>query len=281
MDRKWIEKADVLVEALPYIRRFSGCTLVIKYGGHAMVDPALAASFAVSVVLLRYIGLKPVVVHGGGPQIARALEAKGIASSFVDGLRVTDDAAMEVVSSVLGGEINRQLAARIDEAGGRARALAGSEGGWLEVRPRRPELGRVGEVVNVDTTPLCAAMEAGCIPVVAPLGVDAKGLTYNVNADEAAGAVAQALAAEKLILLTDVEGVADSDGRLLSELDGAQARKLVDEGVIFGGMIPKVACCLSALAGGVSRTHIVDGRVSHALLLEVFTDEGVGTLIVP
>lgn len=280
MDQKWIEKAEVLVEALPYMRRFYGCTLVIKYGGHAMVDPVLAASFAVDVVLLRYIGLKPVVVHGGGPQIARALEAKGIASRFVEGLRVTDDRVMEVVTSVLGGDINRQLATRIDEAGGEARPLTGGENGWLEVRPRRPELGRVGEVVKVDATPLRVALEAGCIPVVAPIGVDAEGLTYNVNADEAAGAVAQALAAEKLILLTDVEGVAGPEGRLFSELDGAQARKLVSEGVISGGMIPKVACCLAALAGGVSRTHIVDGRVSHALLLEVFTDEGIGTLIV-
>ena len=277
-----IDKAEVLVEALPYIQRFTEKTLVIKYGGHAMTDEDLRASFARDVVLLRAIGVRPVVVHGGGPQIESLLARLGKTSSFVDGRRVTDDETMEVVEMVLGGRLNREIVELLNRAGGRSIGLTGNDGGMLQVRRRVVEgrdLGRVGEVVAVDAGPIRAVSDAGYVPVVAPLGVDAAGLTYNVNADEAAGAIARALAAEKLILLTDVEGVKDASGRLISRLTREEVRKLLAEGAIQGGMIPKVECCLDALAGGVDRTHIIDGRILHAVLLEVFTDVGVGTLI--
>jgi acetylglutamate kinase len=277
-----IEKAEVLIEALPYIRRFFDKTIVIKYGGHAMTEEDLRASFAVDVVLLKYIGLRPVIVHGGGPQIGRTLERLGIQSRFVDGLRVTDDATMEVVEMVLGGPVNREIVALIQRGGGRALGLTGNDGGMLQVRRRSQggqDIGRVGEVVAVDPAAIRAATDAGFIPVIAPLGVDGDGLTYNVNADEAAGAIARALRAEKLILLTDVEGVKDARGQLLPQLTDAEVRKHLAEGTIQGGMIPKVECCLAALHGGVARAHIVDGRILHAILLEIFTDGGVGTLL--
>jgi acetylglutamate kinase len=277
-----IDKAEVLVEALPYIQRFTEKTLVIKYGGHAMADEDLRASFARDVVLLRAIGVRPVVVHGGGPQIESLLGRLGKKSTFVDGRRVTDDETMEVVEMVLGGRLNREIVELVNRAGGRSIGLTGNDGGMLQVRRRMldgHDLGRVGEVVAVDAGPIRAVSDAGYVPVVAPLGVDAAGLTYNVNADEAAGAIARALAAEKLILLTDVEGVKDASGRLISRLTREEVRKLLGEGAIQGGMIPKVECCLDALAGGVDRTHIIDGRILHAVLLEVFTDVGVGTLI--
>jgi acetylglutamate kinase len=277
-----IEKADVLVEALPYIQRFRAKTLVIKYGGHAMTDAELRASFARDVVLLRAIGVDPVVVHGGGPQIESLLQRLGKQSTFVDGRRVTDDETMEVVEMVLGGRLNREIVELLNRAGGPSIGLTGNDGSMLQVRRRfvdGRDLGRVGEVVAVDPGPIRAVSEAGYVPVVAPLGVDASGLTYNVNADEAAGAIARALSAEKLILLTDVEGVKDASGRLISRLTREEVRKLLAEGAIQGGMIPKVECCLDALAGGVDRTHIIDGRILHAVLLEVFTDVGVGTLI--
>ena len=276
--QKLIDKAEVLIEALPYIRRFLDKTIVIKYGGHAMTDEDLRASFAVDVVLLKYIGLKPVIVHGGGPQIERTLERLGIQSTFVKGLRVTDDATMEVVEMVLGGSVNREIVELIQLGGGQAIGLTGNDGRMLLVR-RREELGRVGEVVAVDPAPIRAASEAGFIPVIAPIGVDAHGVTHNVNADEAAGAIARALQAEKFILLTDVEGVRDASGRLIGQLTEPEIQKLVAEGTIQGGMIPKVECCLEALRGGVARAHIVDGRVLHAILLEIFTDRGVGTLL--
>jgi acetylglutamate kinase len=276
--QKLIDKAEVLIEALPYIRRFLDKTIVIKYGGHAMTDEDLRASFAVDVVLLKYIGLKPVIVHGGGPQIERTLERFGIQSTFVKGLRVTDDATMEVVEMVLGGSVNREIVELIQRGGGQAIGLTGNDGRMLLVR-RREELGRVGEVVAVDPAPIRAASEAGFIPVIAPIGVDAHGVTHNVNADEAAGAIARALQAEKFILLTDVEGVRDASGRLIGQLTEPEIQKLVAEGTIQGGMIPKVECCLEALRGGVARAHIVDGRVLHAILLEIFTDRGVGTLL--
>jgi len=278
MVQKLIDKAEVLIEALPYIRRFLDKTIVIKYGGHAMTDEDLRASFAVDVVLLKYIGLKPVIVHGGGPQIERTLERLGITSSFVKGLRVTDDATMEVVEMVLGGSVNREIVELIQRGGGQAIGLTGNDGRMLLVR-RREELGRVGEVVAVDPAPIKAASEAGFIPVIAPIGVDAHGTTHNVNADEAAGAIARALQAEKFILLTDVEGVRDADGRLIGQLSEDDAKKLVAEATIQGGMIPKIECCLDALRGGVARAHIVDGRILHAILLEIFTDRGVGTLL--
>ncbi len=282
MVQKLIDKADVLVEALPYIRRFYEKTIVIKYGGHAMTDEALRASFAVDVVILKYIGLRPVIVHGGGPQIGETLKRFGLESSFVDGLRVTDDATMEVVEMVLGGRINGEIVELVNRGGGRAVGLTGNDGGMLAVRRRSRggvDIGRVGEVMHVDPAPIAAVASAGFIPVVAPIGVDSEGVTHNVNADEAAGAIARALQAEKLILLTDVEGVKDDRGALIPQLSVEEARKLVAEGSIREGMIPKVECCIDALSGGVSRTHIIDGRIVHAILLEVFTDGGVGTLL--
>jgi acetylglutamate kinase len=279
--RALIEKAQVLVEALPYIQRFADKTVVIKYGGHAMTDEELRASFARDVVLLKAIGVRPVVVHGGGPQIEDLLKRLGQSSSFVDGRRVTDDATMEVVDMVL-GRLNREIVELVNRAGGRAIGLTGNDAGMLQVRRRLvggKDLGRVGEVVAVDAGPIRDVSAAGYVPIVAPLGVDADGQTYNVNADEAAGAIACACHAEKLMLLTDVEGVKDKGGKLLSRLARDEVKQLVDEGTIQGGMIPKVECCLDALAGGVERTHIIDGRILHAVLLEVFTDGGVGTLI--
>ena len=280
-----VDKAEVLVEALPYMRRFVGRTIVVKAGGHAMQDEELCASFAVDVVLLKYIGIRPVIVHGGGPQIALAMDRLGLESRFVDGLRVTDDATMEVVEMVLGGKVNREIVERVQQAGGRGVGLTGSDGGMLRVRPKRLEggdVGQVGEIVEVDPQVISALGDAGFVPVVAPIGTDEHGLTYNVNADEAAGALAVALSAEKLMLLTDVDGVCDTSGSLVSQLTVEEARKLVAEGTIREGMIPKVECCIEALAGGVRRTHIVDGRVLHAVLLEIFTDDaGVGTLLVP
>jgi acetylglutamate kinase len=280
-----IEKAGVLVEALPYMRRFLGKTIVIKFGGHAMIDPSLSASFAVDVVLLKFIGLKPVIVHGGGPQIASTLDRIGKESTFVEGLRVTDDETMDVVEMVLGGKVNREIVECVQRAGGRAVGLTGSDGALLRVRRKTvngQDIGRVGELVEVDSRVIDSVSESGFIPVVAPIGVDEEGITYNVNADEAAGGLAAALRSEKLMLLTDVEGVLDSDGNLLSQITAEDAKKYIDEGVITAGMIPKVGCCMEALRSGVDRAHIVDGRVLHAVLLEIFTDDaGVGTLFVP
>lgn len=277
-----IDKARVLIEALPYMRRFVGRTVVIKYGGAAMKREELRASFAVDVVLLKHIGLRPVIVHGGGPQIGSVLERMGRTSEFVDGLRVTDDATMEVVEMVLGGLVNREIVDLVQRGGGRAIGLTGSDGGMIRVRRRLHggrDIGRVGEVVAVEPEAITAIADAGFVPVIAPIGVGEDGLTYNVNADEAAGAVAQALHAEKLILLTDVAGVLDADGKLVPELSREDARRMIAEGAIRGGMIPKVECCLAAVQGGVARAHVIDGRVEHALLLEIFTDRGVGTLI--
>jgi acetylglutamate kinase len=280
--KDWVDKAAVLVEALPYMRRFFGKVIVIKYGGNAMADDELRASFAVDVVLLKTIGVQPVIVHGGGPQIGSTLERFGQKSSFVGGLRVTDDTVMEVVEMVLGGKINREIVELVQRGGGRAVGLTGSDGAMLRARQKRPELGRVGEVVSVDPQAIEAVTGAGFIPVIAPIGADAQGLTYNVNADEAAGAIAAALGAEKLMLLTDVEGVLDAGGQLVPQLTTEEARKLVADGVIQGGMIPKVECCIDALSRGVARTHIVDGRIRHAILLEMFTDEGgAGSLLTP
>jgi acetylglutamate kinase len=280
--KQLIDKAEVLIEALPYIRRFYDKTVVIKYGGNAMVDEALQHSFAVDVVLLKYVGLRPVLVHGGGPQIGATLERLGKKSTFVDGLRVTDDETMDVVEMVLGGKVNRAIVATIQKGGGRAVGLTGSDGDMIRVTQRLVDdrdLGRVGRVVSVDPAPIQAVANAGFIPVIAPIGVDSQGVTHNVNADEAAGAVAAALSAEKLILLTDVEGVRDARGELIPQLTIAEVRKHMAEGTIREGMIPKVECCISALENGVRNTHIIDGRVLHAVLLEMFTDGGVGTLL--
>lgn len=277
-----IDKAKVLIEALPYMRRFVGKTIVLKYGGAAMKDAGLRASFAVDVGLLKQIGLRPVIVHGGGPQIGALLERLGRTSTFVDGLRVTDDETMEVVEMVLGGTVNREIVELIQRGGGQALGLTGADGGLLRVRRRLKDgrdIGRVGEVVTVDPAVVEAVTEKGFIPVVAPIGVGEDGLTYNVNADEAAGALAQALRAEKLILLTDVEGVLDADGKLIRRLTREQAHEQIASGTIRGGMIPKVECCLAAVQGGVTRAHVIDGRLEHVVLLEIFTDRGVGTLL--
>jgi acetylglutamate kinase len=279
-----IGKAKVLVEALPYMRRFLDKTVVIKYGGSALSKTDDGGSFAVDAVLLKYIGLRPVIVHGGGPQIGATLERLGKRSTFVDGLRVTDDETMEVVEMVLGGKVNREIVSLVQEAGGRAVGLTGNDGNMIRVTQRLEDdrdLGRVGRVVHVDPAAIAAVAGAGFVPVIAPIGVDDRGVTHNVNADEAAGAIAAALGAEKLILLTDVEGVLDAEKRLLPVLSVEQARTRIAEGTIRGGMIPKVECCISALEGGVASAHIVDGRIEHALLLEIFTDGGVGTLIRP
>lgn len=277
-----IDKAKVLMEALPYMQRFVGKTVVVKYGGAAQKDAMLRASFARDVVLLKHIGVRPVIVHGGGPQIGALLERLGKQSVFVDGLRVTDDETMEVVEMVLGGRVNHEIVELVQQAGGRAIGLTGSDGGMIRVRRRTldgRDIGRVGEVIGVEPSAITAVADAGFVPVIAPIGVGEDGLTYNVNADEAAGAVAQALRAEKLILLTDVPGVLDAHGKLMPELTRERARALVDAGVIKGGMIPKLECCSAAVQGGVARAHVIDGRVQHAVLLEIFTDGGVGTLV--
>ena len=279
-----IDKAEVLIEALPYIRRFYDKTVVIKYGGHAQTEESLRASFAQDVVLLKYVGLRPVVVHGGGPQIGEILAKLGKKSSFVAGLRVTDDETMDVVEMVLGGKVNHEIVALVQRAGGRAVGLTGSDGDMIRVTRRLVDgrdVGRVGRIAAVNPAPIAAVAAAGFVPVIAPLGVDEQGVTHNVNADEAAGAIACALGAEKLILLTDVSGVKDAAGTLIHSLSVAEARKLIAEGTIRDGMIPKVECCIDALDHGVGRTHVVDGRMLHAILLEMFTDGGVGTLITP
>jgi acetylglutamate kinase len=277
-----IDKAAVLIEALPYIQRFRGRTFVIKYGGHAMIDPELRAQFAVDVVLLKYIGVRPVVVHGGGPQIKETLAKFGKESTYVEGLRVTDDETMEVVEMVLGGKVNQDIVQLVNRGGGSAVGLSGKDAGMLRVRRksvRGQDIGRVGEVTAVDPAAITAAADAGFVPIIAPFGVDAEGVSHNVNADEAAGAIARALGAAKLIMLTDVEGVKDASGDLVGQLSVDEAHKLIDEGTIRDGMIPKVECCVSAVEGGVERAHVVDGRIRHAILLEIFTDGGVGTLI--
>jgi acetylglutamate kinase len=283
--KQLVDKAKVLMEALPYMQRLMGKIIVIKYGGHAMTDAGLQASFAADVVLLKHIGVRPVIVHGGGPQIAATLKSMGRESTFVEGRRITDDATMEVVEMVLGGKINREIVELIQQAGGQGVGLTGSDGGLLRVNRKLiggQDLGRVGDPAKVSPAIILSAMEAGFVPVIAPIGVDEKGLSHNVNADEAAGAIAAALGAEKLILLTDVEGVLDARSDLISELTVSACRDLIAGGTVNGGMIPKMECCMQALAGGVSRTHVVDGRIQHAVLLEIFSDDaGVGTLLVP
>jgi acetylglutamate kinase len=279
-----IRKAKVLVEALPYIRAFSDKLVVIKYGGAAMENDALKASFAADVTLLRFIGVRVVIVHGGGPQIGRLLERLGKATEFVDGVRVTDDETMEVVEMVLGGQINGEIVSLIGEAGGQAIGLTGKDsGGFLRVRkllgPGGRDLGRVGTPERVDVSLIRTLTKEGFIPVIAPVGVDAAGDTYNVNADTAAGAIAEALAAEKLMLLTDVTGVLDVTGQLIAQMNEADVGRAIGDGTVKGGMIPKLECAVHALEHGVTATHIIDGRVPHALLLEIFTDGGVGTKV--
>lgn len=287
-----INKANVLVEALPWIRRFYGKTIVIKYGGHAMVEDHLKEGFARDIILMKFIGLNPVVVHGGGPQIGRVLEAMGIETRFEQGMRVTDAKTMDVVEMVLGGKVNKEIVANINKHGGRAVGLTGKDGDLIRARklemttvnpdtltPEIIDIGMVGEVAGINPGIISSLEEANFIPVIAPVGVDNSGRTYNINADLVAGKIAGALQAEKLILLTDVEGVKDGKGQLLNTIDIAEIQGLIENGTISGGMIPKVTCCMDAIAAGVKKTHIIDGRMEHACLLEIFTDRGVGTAV--
>ena len=291
--RPLIERAHILLESLPYIRAFYGKTVVVKYGGHAMVDEDLKDFFAKDVVLMKYIGMHPVVVHGGGPQIGRTMKRMGKTPRFVDGLRVTDDETMDIVEMVLGGKVNKEIVALINKHGGRAVGLTGKDGGLITARkmmasrespagqaPEIIDLGHVGEVVGVDPSVIGILKEGDFIPVIAPVGVDDKGVAYNINADHVAGRVAAALKAERVVFMTDVEGIRDKEGKLISTLPVSRVEELIEDGTITGGMIPKVRASVQALAEGVGKAHIVDGRIPHAILLELFTDEGIGTEIV-
>jgi len=287
--QKAIAKAKTLMEALPYIRTFANKTFVIKFGGNAMVDEALSASFALDIIMLNLVGIRPVIVHGGGPQIGAMMERLGLASEFVDGLRVTDADTIEVVEMVLVGSINKQIVSQINANGGKAVGISGKDGSLIKARKkhlvdrndpdRLIDIGQVGEVVSVNPGVITTLDTDQFIPVIAPLGVGEQGETYNINADTAAGEIAAALNAEKLILLTDVEGVKDGSGTLRSTLTEPEVLRMTETGDISGGMIPKVQCCCRALEHGVKKAHIVDGRVEHAVLLEIFTDVGIGTQI--
>lgn len=287
-----VAKAAILQEALPYIRRFHDQIVVVKYGGHAMVDPELQASFARDVCLLRYVGIRVVVVHGGGPQINATLSRLGIESNFSGGLRITDDETMQVVEMVLAGRVNSEIVGLLGAQGGRAVGLSGRDDSLLRAErlgavrhSGQPsdapalDLGRVGKVTQVNPALPQTLIDGGIIPVIAPIAIDAQGHALNVNADLAASEIAIALQAQKLVLMTDVEGVKDASGRCLSFLDAATARAQVEQGVIRDGMIPKVECAVQAVESGVRQTHVIDGRKRHALLLEIFTDQGVGTEI--
>ena len=279
--------ARVLTEALPYIRRFAGKTVVIKYGGNAMVDETLKNGFARDIALMKLVGINPVVVHGGGPQIGQLLARIGKESRFVDGMRVTDAETMDVVEMVLGGLVNKQIVDLINRHGGRAVGLSGKDAGLIRARRMTlrdaaddvVDIGQVGEVAHIDPGIVTLLDQADFIPVIAPIGVGEDGCAYNINADLVAGKVAEVIGAEKLMLLTNTAGVLDRDGRLLTGLSPEQVARLIDDGTIHGGMLPKIACALSAVRNGVRASHIVDGRVEHAVLLELFTDAGVGTLI--
>jgi len=287
------ERAGVLLEALPYIQRFQGKTIVIKYGGNAMVDDELKAGFARDVVLMKLVGMNPVVVHGGGPQIGKLLERIGKESQFVEGMRVTDRETMDVVEMVLGGLVNKEIVSMINRHGGRAVGLTGKDGGLIRARKlvmkrnvdnenlpsEIVDIGHVGEVDSIDPSIVSLLDTQDFIPVIAPVGVGEDGQTYNINADIVAGKLAGVLQAEKLILLTNTKGVLDAHGKLLTGLSAPEVDALIVEGVIQGGMLPKVSCALDAVKSGVRSSHIIDGRVADAVLLEVFTDEGVGTLI--
>ncbi|MFT7413823.1 MAG: acetylglutamate kinase [Methylophagaceae bacterium] len=286
--------AQVLTEALPYIQRFSGKTLVIKYGGNAMIDEALKKSFARDVVLLKAVGINPVIVHGGGPQIGDLLKRIGKESEFIDGMRVTDSETMDVVEMVLGGQVNKSIVNLINRHGGRAVGLTGKDGNLicaekLHVSKNSDDpafhvselidLGHVGKVKSIDTSVIDMLIKSDFIPVIAPIGVGEDGQSFNINADLVAGKIAEVLQAEKLILLTNTAGLLDANGELLTGLNAKQVHQLIDDGVIYGGMLPKIGCALEAVQAGVTTAHIIDGRVQHAVLLEMFTNEGVGTLI--
>jgi len=285
-------KARILLEAMPYIREFYGRTVVIKYGGHAMIDQTLKKSFALNVILLKYIGINPVIVHGGGPQIGRMLEQLGIACQFRQGLRVTDQATMDVVEMVLVGKVNKEIVNLINLNGGRAVGLSGKDGQTIMARklemvidrkdapPEIIDLGKVGEVLNINTGLIKAVQDQGFIPIIAPVGVDELGETYNINADFVAAAVASALKAQKLILLTDVSGVKAKSGEVISTLTRRDAVGIIESGAASGGMIPKLKCCLEAIEEGVQKAHIIDGRVENSIVLEIFTKGGIGTEVV-
>jgi acetylglutamate kinase len=280
--------ASVLSESLPYIQKFRGKTIVIKYGGNAMVDEELKSSFARDIVLMKSVGMNPIVVHGGGPQIGNTLKKIGKESEFVNGMRVTDSETMDVVEMVLGGLVNKEIVNLIHQHGGRSIGLTGKDGQLITAKKLQSkmaptseiiDLGHVGEVDKVDTSVIDLLLQGDFIPVIAPIGVGENGVSYNINADLVAGAIAEALNAEKLILLTNTVGLLDAEGELLTGLNAAQVHGLIDDGTIHGGMLPKIGCALSAVESGVVSTTIIDGRVPHAVLLEVFTDSGVGTLI--
>ena len=284
--------ASVLSEALPYIQRFTGKTIVIKYGGNAMTEEHLKLGFARDVVMMKLVGLNPVVVHGGGPQIGEVLAKLNIESTFVDGMRVTDNQTMDVVQMVLGGLVNQDIVSLINQCGGKALGLTGKDGSLIKARqmfieratpdvtaPEIIDIGHVGEVTGINREVLDLAINSNLIPVVAPIGVGDDNKTYNINADLVAGKIAEELNAEKLILLTNIRGIETKDGKLLTRLTASQVDDLIADGTITGGMLPKINTALSAVKNGVTTSQIIDGRVEHAVLLEVLTDEGVGTLI--
>jgi len=281
--------AKVLTEALPYIQKFNGKTVVVKYGGNAMIDAELKSSFARDIVLMKSVGMNPIVVHGGGPQIGDTLKKIGKESEFVGGMRITDGETMDVVEMVLGGLVNKQIVNLIHQHGGNAIGLTGKDGSLISAKKLKHDfeptseiidLGHVGEVDKIDTSVIELLVGGDFIPVIAPIGVGKDGFSYNINADLVAGSIAQALNAEKLILLTNTEGLLDSDGKLLTGLTSKDVNQLVKEKVIHGGMLPKINCALTAVQSGVNSAHIIDGRVAHAVLIEVFSDSGLGTLIV-
>jgi len=290
---KTMEKAEILLEALPYIRRFYNRTVVIKYGGHAMVDEELKRSFAKDVLMMKYIGINPVVVHGGGPQIGAFLKKLGKDSKFVQGMRVTDEETMDIVEMVLVGKVNKEIVGFINREGGRAVGLSGKDGNLISAEkyylsaekakdtpPEIIDIGLVGKVKAINADLITSLVRDGFIPVIAPTGAGDEGETFNINADLVAGAVAAALKAEKLILLTDVAGVLNERRELVNTMTNSEALGMIDQGVIEGGMFPKVKCCLKALREGVQKAHVVDGRLKHAILLEMFTDKGIGTEMV-
>lgn len=288
------ETARILIEALPYIQRFSGTTVVIKYGGNAMENEALKNSFARDIVLMKAVGIHPVIVHGGGPQIGDLLNRLGKESRFVQGMRVTDQETMDVVQMVLGGLVNKEIVSLLNRNGGRAIGLTGKDGDLIRARKMTLkgnqddpalqaseiiDIGHVGEVEHIDVSVLEMLVNSGFIPVIAPIGVDEEGLSYNINADLVAGKVAEVLRAEKLMLLTNVSGLKDKEGNVLTGLTAQRVQALIDDGTIYGGMLPKIGCALDAVQNDVQSAHIVDGRVPHAVLLEILTDRGIGTLI--
>lgn len=284
--------ADVLTEALPYIQRFTNKTIVVKFGGNAMVDNDLKASFAKDIVMMKLVGMNPVVVHGGGPQIGELLKQLNIESHFINGMRVTDRKTMDVVEMVLGGSVNKEIVQLIHHAGGKAVGLTGKDGELITAKklkmsrddsdvdsPEFIDIGLVGEVASVNTSVIEMLAQGDFIPVIAPIGVDSEGISYNINADLVAGKIAEVLQAEKLMLLTNVAGLQDKEGNILTGLSTEEVDKLIANGTIYGGMLPKIQCALDAVKGGTRCAHIIDGRVNHATLLEIFTDKGVGTLI--